>query len=30
MMIAALMDEFELVFDKPGTTIRMVRTATPH
>ena len=30
MMIAALMDEFELVFNKPGTTIRMVRAATPH
>ena len=28
MLIAALMDEFELVFDKPGTTIRMTRAAT--
>ena len=28
MMIAALMDEFELVFDTPGTTIRMTRAAT--
>jgi len=30
MMIAALVDEFELVFNKPGTTIRMVRAARPH
>ena len=30
MMIAALMDEFELVSNQPGTTIRMARAATPH
>jgi anti-sigma regulatory factor (Ser/Thr protein kinase) len=30
MMIAALVDEFEFVFNKPGTTIRMVRAARPH
>jgi anti-sigma regulatory factor (Ser/Thr protein kinase) len=30
MLIAALVDEFELSSNQPGTTIRMVLTATPH
>lgn len=29
MLIAGLMDDFELVSDQPGTTVRMARAATP-